>query len=226
MSEGSLPHLLRHHRDFSAFRDAMVESAARRFGPLFWAVFNEHIAPGLGETGLFVDFGTGPGTFLELLRQRAPRLELLGVDCQPQMLETARARAQVLADVRIVEADLARGPISEIGDATVAAALASMVLHELPVPTNLLREARRVLRPGGRLLVYDWIRHPLREYTDAIPFAAGEAKVSDLFNHFSEHCRYTADDLVFLAEQCGFSTLEVMTVHAGRHAILVMERAH
>ncbi len=39
MSHPSLPHLQRHHRDFTAFRDAMIETAVGRFGPIWWGVW-------------------------------------------------------------------------------------------------------------------------------------------------------------------------------------------
>jgi ArsR family transcriptional regulator len=41
----------------------------------------------------------------------------------------------------------------------VDAALAHMVLHYLPAPADALREMARVVRPGGAVVVVDFVRH-------------------------------------------------------------------
>lgn len=84
----SLEHLHGHHGDFAAFRDAMVDSTQGRFGPLYWGVWAQFVAP--TTPGTIVDLGTGPGLLLPLMRERHPDARLLGVEVQPVMLETAR----------------------------------------------------------------------------------------------------------------------------------------
>jgi len=220
----SLPHLARHHRDFASFRDTMIQTSATRFDETFWAIFDTHIASALGSTDLFVDFGTGPGNFLQMLAERYNELRLVGIDCQPEMLVSARQVVDGLGDSsQVIEADLMHAPITELGEHTAGAALSSMLLHELEVPTVLFREARRVLRPGGKLLVYDWVRHPLRRYVDAIDMDVSLEQQRDMFHHFSEHCRYTTDDYVFLGEQAGFRILDTMILKRGRRVVLVMQ---
>lgn len=221
----SLQHLQRHHRDFAAFREVMVQTAQGRFDRVFWAMFEQHITAGVEPGQLILDLGTGPGTFLQLAAERYPALRFAGVDCQPEMVKSARAAVSELGErVRFVEADIAHPPIRELADGSVAGALASMVLHEMPIPTHLLRELARVLRPRGRALVYDWIRHPLKTYSATLPVTASDAALRDLFEHFSEHCRYTPDDVAFMAEQCGLHVRDVMVVKDHKHALWVLEK--
>jgi ArsR family transcriptional regulator len=63
--------------------------------------------------------------------------------------------------VEFRESDLELLPI---GDASVEAATLILVLHHLPEPSTVLGEVRRVLEPGGRLLVVDMLPHERVEF--------------------------------------------------------------
>ncbi len=106
--------------------------------------------------GRLLDVGTGTGRLLELL---APRVERgLGVDASRAMLAYARSRLSRpdLAHCAVRQADMYRLPIA---DATFDTAVLQMVLHYAEDPQAALAEAARVLRPGGRLVVVDLLRH-------------------------------------------------------------------
>ncbi len=106
--------------------------------------------------GRLLDVGTGTGRLLELL---APRVERgLGVDASRAMLAYARSRLSrpELAHCAVRQADMYRLPIA---DATFDTAVLQMVLHYAEDPQAALAEAARVLRPGGRLVVVDLLRH-------------------------------------------------------------------
>lgn len=90
---------------------------------------------------------------------------LLGVDLSPAMLDRARARVRALGlDGRV---QLRRGDVQrlDLPDACVDAVVATYALCTVPDPGAALLEARRVLRPGGRLLLVEhgpgrsaWVR--------------------------------------------------------------------
>ena len=85
-------------------------------------------------------------------------IRLTGIDLSPAMLELARGRAAALGrtvDLRL--ADAARLPFDAASFDTVTTTLA---LCTVPDPTATLSEARRVLRPGGRLVLLDHVRSP------------------------------------------------------------------
>lgn len=213
MSSSSLPHLLSHHRDFAEFRDVMIETAAGRFGPLWWGVWEQLVRPPAGAT--LLDLGTGPGMLLPQLRGRHPDARVIGVEVQPKMLEHARALAAECG-AEIVEADLAaRIPLPD-GVADVVTAI--HVFHELEYPPPLLDEARRLLRPGGVLVLYDWVKQPLEDYLE------GKPPTVDEMEHFREHCLFTPSDLEFLIRRAGFTIRETIGRRGGRYAIVVAER--
>ncbi|WP_433042193.1 methyltransferase domain-containing protein [Dactylosporangium sp. CS-033363] len=97
-----------------------------------------------------VDVGCGTGRAVEELAQHAGRA--VGVDLDPSMLGVARAR---YAHLDFREADADRLPFE---DGAVHGYRADKVFHMLPDPAAALTEARRVLAPGGRIVLIgqDW----------------------------------------------------------------------
>jgi ubiquinone/menaquinone biosynthesis C-methylase UbiE len=109
-----------------------------------------------GDGRRVLDLGCGTGTLsVDLARAGA---HVIGVDGDEDVLRRAAAKAQAAgADV-----DLRRGLAGSIPveDGSVDAVVCSLLWHHL-VPADKaagLAECRRVLRPGGRLVIADWGR--------------------------------------------------------------------
>jgi SAM-dependent methyltransferase len=105
-----------------------------------------------------LDAGCGAGPLFAALRDRGAIMS--GFDGSAAMLEEARKRLGDDADLRV--ADLA-APLP-YPDGAFDDVIASLVLHYLEDPGPALAEFRRVLKPGGRLIVA--INHPFA-ITDA-----------------------------------------------------------
>jgi SAM-dependent methyltransferase len=210
----TLAHLQGHHGDFAAFRDLMIETSPGRFGPLFWGAIEQLAQP--RADGTFVDLGCGPGVLLGHLRQRYAAARVIGVEMQPAMLDAART---VAADsgAEIVEADLAAEVPLPDGIADMVTAI--HVLHEIPRPMQFLATLRRLLKPGGVLVLYDWVRRPLRDYLE------DRALSDDSIEHFREHCLYAPEDIEWMLGQHGFSIRETLGRRGGRYAVVFAERA-
>jgi ArsR family transcriptional regulator len=103
-----------------------------------------------------LEVGVGTGGLLPELAARAG--SVIGVDHSPAMLAEARRR---LAEGGTTGIDLRLGEMTHLPlpDQSVACALANMVLHHAAEPLAVLREVRRVLAPGGLLLLADLARH-------------------------------------------------------------------
>ncbi len=112
---------------------------------------------GVGTGDRLVDVGCGPGRFLREAAERGA--EAVGVEPSGQMRRVAgwRTPASLRDRVRVVEGTAERLPLEE-GTATVVWAVASF--HHWADPEAGLAEARRVLRPGGRLLIVERLARP------------------------------------------------------------------
>ncbi len=100
------------------------------------------------------DLGCGTGA---LAADLAPRVRnVVAVDQSLAMLRAARKRLAGVRNVRIEEAALESLPLP---DGSCDAAILSLVLAYLHDPEPALREAARILRPGGRLVVVEAARH-------------------------------------------------------------------
>ncbi|MFO7892229.1 MAG: metalloregulator ArsR/SmtB family transcription factor [Longimicrobiales bacterium] len=109
------------------------------------------------------DLGCGTGQLAEVLAPYVARV--VAVDESPDMLEAARRRMEGLesGNVEVREGRLEALPLEE-GELDVA--LFSLVLHYVPAPEAALSEARRVLAPGGRVLLVDMVAHGREEYRE------------------------------------------------------------
>ena len=123
--------------------DDRVEAAIRR-------------VVGTGPVHALLDLGTGTGRMLELLAPLAERA--VGIDQSPQMLSIARVRIERAG---LSHLQLRQGDIYAVPAANDSFDLVVMhqVLHYLDDPLRAIREAARVLRPGGRLLIADFAPH-------------------------------------------------------------------
>ena len=121
-------------------------------------------ALGPGPFDFLVDLGTGTGRILELFGPRFRRG--LGVDLNPAMLAYARAK---LARAELAHAQVRQANIYDLplGDRSADAVVMHLVLHFLGDPQRAMREAARVLAPGGRLLIVDFAPHELEFLRDA-----------------------------------------------------------
>jgi ubiquinone/menaquinone biosynthesis C-methylase UbiE len=97
-----------------------------------------------------LDIGCGTGRLVErLVEARAPDA-VVGCDFSAGMLREAAARLEGSAAATLVRGDATRLPFR---DGVFDAAVSTEAFHWFPDQAAALRELRRVLRPGGRLLL-------------------------------------------------------------------------
>lgn len=222
--------LLEQHHRGAAFSDLMVQTTPSRFDAEFWAFWQAHLDPVIPAQPTLLDLGTGPGLALKAWAERYPQGRYLGVDLMPYMLDKARHLLAGISGVELFPADL-HDPQVPLDPESVDVIQTVVVVHEMIQPIRLLQAAYGWLKPGGRLLLVDWIRAPIRVYfdteTEAQLFdpATPIDMLADRITHFCEHNRYGLDDLIWMLEHVGFRILAQQTYRQDRFARIVAEKA-
>lgn len=118
------------------------------------------IRPGM----VIADFGCGGGHFtIAAARKVGENGKVYAIDIQKQILDLVKSRANLehLLNVEPVWADLERERGSRLGDAAVDLVIISNILFQAEKKAQVIMEAHRVLKPGGRLAVIEWDKTPL-----------------------------------------------------------------
>lgn len=104
-----------------------------------------------GPKVLEVGVGTGKN-----LPYYPPGIEIIAIDLTPGMLARARKRAQKIG----LDLDLRLGDVQdlEFPDESFDAVVATFVFCSVPDPVLGLKEVRRVLKPGGQVLLLEHVR--------------------------------------------------------------------
>lgn len=130
----------------------------------------------LGAGGRVLDIGCGPGHVPLMLAAMLPEATILGVDLSHEMLKIAEEHRAASSHAERVEFCLGDAKGLDFEDGSFDAVCSNTILHHIPDPVPFLREALRVLKPGGALLVRDLMRPADAATADAlvVEHASGE----------------------------------------------------
>jgi len=167
-------------RDRRLFNDIKQDRAARadtyfRENAARWDhIRTLHVDEAVVETALsemlgqepaesLLDIGTGTGRMLQVLGGRVR--EAIGIDQSRDMLSVARSN---LADAQYQNCSVRQADMYELpfADRSFDLVILHMVLHFAEQPQDVVREAARVLQPGGRFFVVDFARHEMEALRD------------------------------------------------------------
>jgi ubiquinone/menaquinone biosynthesis C-methylase UbiE/DNA-binding MarR family transcriptional regulator len=127
---------------------------------LFGAASALHALPALLDPRWTIgDLGCGTGETSAALAPFVART--IGVDRSGEMLQTARRRLRDLPNAEVRRGELEALPL---GNAELDAAIMILVLHHVPDPGAVLREAARTVKAGGRFVLCDMLPHDREEY--------------------------------------------------------------
>ena len=151
----------------------------------------------LGKDDRLLDVGCGTGTLLSRLAVAHPTTRLVGVDPVPAMLEIARQKLS--PNVETHEAWAEQLPFA---DAEFDLVVSCSMFHYVARPLDALIEMRRVLRPGGQLVLTDW---------------CGNYLMCRLFERYQQMCAhahtqiYRTGDCVRMLEESGYTAVQIET---------------
>ena len=106
-------------------------------------------------SSVVVDVGCGTGELARLLLEKNPHQVIIGFDISEKMLAHAKQKLKHFDQVRFEQASASALPIPDNAFEVVVSANA---FHYFPEPEKALAEIRRVLKPGGEIVILDWCK--------------------------------------------------------------------
>jgi SAM-dependent methyltransferase len=185
----------------------------------------QRLLPGLLQAASLLDLGCGNGELARRLAAPGFCGRYVGLDFSPGLLQDAGQDQPQAAQVSFVSGDLSQpGWQAALPQAQFEFALAFAVLHHLPgelLRHKVLQTVRRLLLPGGRLILSTWqflnsprLRLRIQPWERAglspsqvdpgdylLDWRSGGSGLRYVHN-------FSLDELSALAEVCGFSVLE------------------
>jgi len=105
-----------------------------------------------------LEIGSGSGAIAEQLAREHPDVNLTATDLDPVMVSAATGRLRNLPNTSVQTADATALPFP---DASFDSVVSCLMLHHVIDWETTVREATRVLRPGGVFVGYDIVRTPI-----------------------------------------------------------------
>ena len=191
----SLRHILRKRKDKArAYFDELAGKFGRHYVPgRSWKALAEGLLKILNYN-VVADLGAGEGTLAQLLAQRAKHV--IAVDHSKKMVAFGKRLAK---ENGLKNLDYRLGDIEDlpIDDKSVDLAFLSQALHHAANPERALREAHRILKPRGRLVILDLLQHTFD-------------KARELYA--DTHLGFAEVEIADLIERAGFKEIETAIV--------------
>lgn len=164
------------------------------------------------HTGVLLDVGTGPGRLLLKIHERAPGMQLSGIDLSPHML--SRARHNIEKKGLSEKISLKPGSAESIPypENSFDIVVSTASIHHWKNPDACLNEIHRVLKRGGRALLYDLVSDTPREKVAEMKRRFGRLMTLMLFIHSFEEPFYTYEAFASLPEATPFKEGDVKWV--------------
>ncbi len=146
-----------------------------------------------------LDLGCGTGTATRAIARRLPTAHIIGLDLSPYMVFAAQLKAQSFSNITFLHANAEHLPFDDNSFDTVTA---SLLFHETPrhAALNIMKEARRVLKPGGKFIIFDGAQG------NTISKLGGNISAMLFLEPYAEE--FLSSNLMDLMHEAGFSNVQ------------------
>ncbi|HAC62846.1 MAG TPA: 16S rRNA (cytosine(1402)-N(4))-methyltransferase [Cyanothece sp. UBA12306] len=163
-------------------------------------------AAGVREGDILLDTGCGFGGTIASLNEQFQNLEMTGLNIDPRQLARAKEKVKPLANNKIafVEGDACKMPFP---DNSMDVVLAVECIFHFPSRAAFFQEARRVLRPGGRLGVCDFVPASIFRLFQKLLAKMDISMITSTYGRVDSY--FTVSDYQKLAKETGFNVTSI-----------------
>jgi len=195
--------------DMKSLAQMMIRTYPMRFGDGFWSIFEKTVKPNLSKEPFIFDLGTGPGLFLKDIDERINKAKLYGYDSSKEMIRVAKKlnfkNSKIKFEIKDIASKSFRFPKNDIDLIAI-----NFTFHHINYPVPLLTTIRKSLnRKKGTFLIYDWVRSSLKAYLEFHQSLPMKIDPERLYLRFTEHNRYSLEDIKWLLEENGFKIKQI-----------------
>ena len=175
---------------------------------------------------LVLDIGAGTAQIPILLCQATEDVRVLAADAAVSMLDLARLNVEIAGLRERIQLDQSDAKQMPYRNAMFDAVISNSIVHHIPEPREVLREAVRVTRFGGVLFFRDLKRPADEEEVDRLveTYAEGCNEHQRALFRNSLHAALTIDELRAVVAELGFAP-ETVQVTSDRHWTWCARRA-
>lgn len=153
----------------------LAGNASGPIAPLY-LLLASHVSQVLTGTASVLDLGCGSGQLISRIAMANPKIRFTAIDLSENMLNRAQLHfsEQHISNVKLASQDMT--DLRDFASASFDAVISSLAFHHLPNERSLescFREIQRVLKPGGRVVLFDY---SLLKRQDSIEFVLGLTK--------------------------------------------------
>ena len=126
---------------------------------------------GLRENNIVADLGAGTGFYSIAAGHIVSHGKVYAVEVQQDFLHTIKNKAKDahLNNVEVIWGNVEKIGGTKIADGVVDAAIASNILFQTEEKDKFLEETKRILKPGGRVLLIDWSEGSMMKGAVVVP---------------------------------------------------------
>jgi len=181
-----------------------VQRAYEFYAPIYDFVFDWIFAPGrvaaikhlqIQPTDVVLEVGIGTGLNMPLY---PPAVRLVGIDLSQEMLDKAVERVQNLA-MPNVTLKVMDATALDFGDNEFDKVVATYTISAVPDPVAVLREMRRVVKPGGHVIMVN----------DNVRYQGEEVPVDLILSDFAESAGLVVEKIWVLPRGKGNSSQQM-----------------
>lgn len=163
------------------------------------------------QAGLVLDVGTGTSRIPILIAQMCPNWQIWAIDLSENMLKVGAQNVEKAGLQQQIKLEQVDGKQMPYPDGLFDMVISNSIIHHLPDPLPFFREVKRLLKPGGSILLRDLIRPSDLATMDALVASiAGEYNQyqTQLFRD-SLHAALTPDEVNQMVLDAGLSEVRV-----------------